>query len=299
MGTRGSKLALAQSSWVARHIEKIHPGVKVKTVVIKTSGDFLGIRYGVSPIPDPATPAPAGMKGLFVKEIEEALLGGTIDFAVHSAKDLPEALAPGLSVAAFPEREDPRDAWIGRGGLSWAELPESATVATASLRRQIQLRAAKPGLQAVSMRGNVDTRLKKLEEGAADGLILALAGLRRLGLAAVKAEPLSPELCVPSPGQGALAVEVRSDREDAAAIVSRLDHAATRAEVELERGLARVFGGGCRTPFGALARSEQGGMSVRLFHARPDGTRPVRWSGRCGAQEPSQAFATGLAKRLL
>jgi hydroxymethylbilane synthase len=291
MGTRGSKLAMAQSSWVARNIEKIHHGVKVETVVIKTSGDFLGGREG-------ASLAPAGMKGLFVKEIEESLLAGTIDFAVHSAKDLPEALAPGLSVAAFPEREDPRDAWIGRGGLPWAELPASATVATASLRRRIQLRAAKPGLQAVSIRGNVDTRLKKLEEGAADGLILALAGLRRLGLAAVKAEPLSLDWCVPSPGQGALAVEVRSDRADAAAIVSRLDHAATRAEVELERGLARAFGGGCQTPFGALSRTEPGGMSVRIFHARPDGSRWVRWSGRCGAQEPPQAFAAGLAKQL-
>ncbi len=302
MGTRGSALARAQSSWVARRLEKSHPGLHVETVVIKTSGDSFGEGSGLKSIPSLAPQSsllnPGGLKGLFVKEIEEALLAGAVDFAVHSAKDLPESLAPGLSIAAFPEREDPRDAWIGRGGRGWADLPETAAVATASLRRQIQLRDAKPGIQLVAIRGNVDTRLRKLREGAADGLILALAGLKRLGLFAVNAEPLDPGLCVPAPGQGALAVEVRSDRKEASAIAAVLDHAPTRAEVEVERGLARAFGGGCQTPFGALARTEPGGLSVRLFHSRPDGSRPIRWSGRCAEGEQPQAFSSRLAREI-
>lgn len=243
MGTRGSPLALAQSGQAARRLSEL-TGAEVETVKIVTSGDrFQG------------PPDQSGTKGLFVKEIEEALLAGEIDFAVHSAKDLPGALAAGLTIAAYPEREDPRDAIIGK---KWSELAPGMKVGTTSPRRRDQL---PPGLIVEPLRGNVDTRLRKLAEGRFDAIILAVAGIKRLGLS-VDYEPIPPDVMVPAPAQGALALETRSGNEG---ICAALDHAPTRKAVEAERAFLAEVGGGCSVPLGAHAR---------------DGRLTVFWEGR-------------------
>ena len=271
MATRGSALALAQSGILAAELKALEPGLEIETVVIKTSGD----RFSAANPDAPIAPA-GGAKGLFIKEIEEALRRGEADFAVHSGKDLPAALAPGLKIAAYPKREDARDAFIGRGGAALKDLPQGARVATASLRRQIQLKRARPDLAFIVMRGNVDTRLRKLTEGQCDGLVLAEAGLKRLGRAEVKRELLSVELMVPAPAQGALAVETRAEDSEAARLVARLDDAATRAAVELERGVLEAVGGGCHTPLGVYARD---GV-VDAFLSKADGADARRVTRR-------------------
>ena len=293
MGTRGSALALAQSGLVARALERLTPGTAVETVVIKTSGDLFG-----APAPEQARRLPQGAKGLWVKEIEEALLAGSIDFAVHSAKDMPASPAPGLSIAAYPEREDPRDVLVARRGLSWETLPRGARVATSSLRRKLMLEAARPGLQIVPVRGNVDTRLRKLEEGQFDAMILALAGLRRLGRADVPHEPLDPRVMLPAPAQGALALEIRSDRGEIASLLGALDHAPTRRQVQLERAFLAAVGGGCGSPVGAHATLD--GPSARLdaFFAREGDAAGRRVSGVSASPELDAEAAASLAALL-
>ena len=276
MGTRGSALALAQSGMIAAELRRLSPGLAIETVVIKTSGD----RFSAAK-PDEAYKLGSGAKGLFVKEIEEALIDRRVDFAVHSAKDLPAQLAPRLAIAAYPQREDPRDAFIPRAGARLADLAQGARVATSSLRRQVQLALARPDLKFTPMRGNIDTRLRKLGEGACDGLLLAAAGLRRLGRADVAHELLPTELMLPSPAQGALAVEIREDDDATAGLVARLDHASTRLTVEFERAVLARVGGGCSTPLGALARVEGSGVSVQIFLAEADGSRARRFTRRC------------------
>lgn len=274
MGTRGSPLALAQSSWLARQIEKKNPGLAVETVVIKTSGDLFQTMS-----PKDAAAASSGTKGLFVKEIEEALLRDDIDFAVHSGKDLPAELAPGCVIAAYPEREDPRDVFIGRDGLSFAALKAPQKIATSSLRRRVQLANAKPGLEFLAMRGNIDTRVRKLSEGFCDGLILAAAGLNRLGRSDVKREPIPEDVLVPAPAQGALAAEVRAQRKDVMEIVGRMDHAETRLCVEFERFFLHKVGGGCSTPLGAYARKVGSSVEFSVFWSREDGSGAQRLKG--------------------
>lgn len=291
MGTRGSALALAQSSWAARQLEKAHPGLKVESVVITTSGD----RFGAPP-PEIARTLPQGAKGLWVKEIEEALLSGSIDFAVHSAKDLPAETLPGLLIAAYPEREDARDVLIGRGGAAFAALKPGARVGTSSLRRQLLLDAAKPGLSFSAVRGNVDTRLKKLADGQFDALVLAAAGLKRLGRADVPHEALDPSMLIPSPGQGALGLEVKEGRGDIVSLVAALDHRATRLCVELERAFLAAVGGGCGSPVAGHATLEGGELRFAGFLA-PEGARKgTRVAGRC-APEASRAFASDMARQ--
>lgn len=275
MGTRGSALALAQSGWVVGQLRRLEPALEVETVVIKTSGDL----FGAVPA-EQARALAQTTKGLFVKEIEEALAAGRVDFAVHSAKDLPSSLAPGLSIAAFPPREDARDVFIGRPGLSWKDLMPGMRVATGSLRRVVQLKAAKPGVETVPMRGNVDTRLRKLEEQKLDGLILAAAGLKRLGRADVRAEPISETEMVPSPGQGALAVETRDERSPAQALIARFDDARTREAVEVEREFLAAMSGGCSVPLGAHAVSDGKELSFSVFWSHDDGSGAVRLSER-------------------
>lgn len=251
MGTRGSPLALAQSGWAARELMRLNPGLEVETETIVTSGDrFQG------------PPDQSGTKGLFVKEIEEALLARRIDFAVHSAKDLPGQLAPGTLIAAYPEREDPRDALIG---CRWADLKPGMRVGTTSPRRRDQLPA---GVVAVPLRGNVDTRLRKLKEGEFDAILLAVAGLKRLGLA-VDYEPVPADVMLPAPGQGALALQTR---EGDAAIVASLDHAPTRRAVEAERRFLAEVGGGCSVPLGAYAA----GDALTVFWEGKRSVRPLR-----------------------
>ncbi|MBI5239159.1 MAG: hydroxymethylbilane synthase [Elusimicrobia bacterium] len=297
-GTRGSALALAQSGQFAEELARGRPGLEVERVVIQTSGD----RFSLARPRAAAGAEPENVKAMFVKELEEALLAGTIDFAVHSSKDLPGELPPGLVVAAFPQRADPWDVYIGSPRAPrWRDIQAGTglRVATAALRRQIQLKLSAPGLGFMVMRGNVDTRLRKLGEGAADGLILAKAGLERLGRCNVPHEVLPLELIVPAPGQGALAVEARADRKDVLELLAGVDHAATRLEVECERLFLRLMGGGCRTPLGAWARSREGGIDFQWFWSDLEGRNPRRGSCSC-ARDLSvfQTLAAELAGRL-
>ena len=290
MGTRGSALALAQSGQTARALEARHPGLKVESVVVMTSGDLFG-----APSPEEAKGLAQGAKGYWVKEIEQALLDRTIDFAVHSAKDLPAALAPGLAVAAFPEREDPRDALIAKPGLNWAGLGAGVRVATSSLRRSLLLKELKPGVEVVTLRGNVDTRLRKLAEGEFDAMILAVAGIKRLGRADVALEPLDPDAMLPAPAQGALALETRADRVDVAHLVGALDHGPTRACVELERAFLAAVGGSCGSPVAAHARLTPEGLRLDAFFAREGEASGRRVAGVCSEPSRREAFADDLA----
>ena len=290
MGTRGSPLALAQSSLMARELERLHPGLKVETTIIKTSGDMFG-----APPPEVAKTLPQGAKGLWVKELEESLLDGRVDFAVHSCKDLPALLAAGLSIAAYPEREDPRDAFVARPGLDWAEVKPGTKIATSSLRRHLMLASAKPGVNLVTLRGNVDTRLRKLAEGEYDAMVIAVAGLKRLGRLDVPHEPLDTKIMLPAPAQGALAMEVRSDRKDIAALVGALDHSPTRICVEFERAFLGAVGGGCGSPVGAYARLQSGGVVLEGYYAHEGEASGRRVAGHCGDSSRREAFVMELA----
>lgn len=292
MGTRGSALALAQSSWAARALEALHPGLKVETVVITTSGD----RFG-APSPEEAKKLPQGAKGLWVKELEEALLAGAVDFACHSAKDLPAGGTAGLRIAAYPEREDARDALICRPGLSLAGLKAGRLIGTSSLRRQQLLALAVPGLTFAALRGNVDTRLRKLAEGRCDAMVLAVAGLRRLGKGEVAHEPLDPSLMIPSPGQGALALQARSGKDDAARLAAALDHAATRECVELERAFLAELGGGCGAPVAGHARRQAGGLLFEGYYAADGESTGRRVSGLLADPARAEPFARDMASQ--
>jgi hydroxymethylbilane synthase len=285
-------LALAQSSWLAREIEKANAGLAIETVVIKTSGDLFQTMS-----PKDAAAASTGTKGLFVKEIEEALIKGSVDFAVHSGKDLPAELAPGCVISAYPKREDPRDVFIGRNGLQWKDLKAPMKVATSSLRRRVQLLAAKPGLELVGMRGNVDTRVRKLNEGFADGLILAAAGMNRLSRKDER-ESIPVDVLVPAPAQGALAAEVREDRKDIREIVGKLDDPGTRLCVEFERAFLREVGGGCSTPLAAYATRAGAGVELSVFWSREDGSGALRFKGSCPDPSRRDAFIRELASRI-
>ena len=217
------------------------------------------------------------------------MLRGEIDFAVHSAKDLPAELAPGLRIGAYPVREDARDVFISRGNVALAALPQGAKVATSSLRRKVQLLTVRRDLEILPMRGNVDTRLRKRAEGYCDGLILAAAGLRRLGREDVAAQPIAMDLMGPSPGQGALGIEVPERGGKAAEFLARLADAGTRLAVEFERAFLKAFGGGCSTPLGAHATVPGPGLSTPAFYAGVDGSRVVApsWSLRCSISAQS------------
>jgi len=290
MGTRGSPLALAQSGMMARALEKLHPGLSVETVVIKTTGDMFG-----APSPEIAKTLPQGAKGLWIKELEEALLDGRVDFAVHSCKDLPALLAAGLSIAAYPEREDPRDAFVPRPGLDWAELKPGMKVATSSLRRHLMLNAARPGITLLPLRGNVDTRLRKLADGEYDAMVIAVAGLKRLGRVDVPHEALDVDVMLPAPAQGALALEVKTSRTDVATLVATLDHEATRRCVEFERAFLGAVGGGCGSPVGAYARLRGDGVLLEGFYAHEGQAKGKRVAGLCGDVARREAFILDLA----
>jgi len=290
IGTRGSALALAQAEGVAAALRRARPGITVRLERIRTAGD----RLADAPL------GPAGGKGLFVKEIEEALLAGRVDLAVHSLKDLPADLPLGLALAAFPSREDPRDVLVARGGGSLEALPEGAAVGTGSLRRQAQLLQLRPDLKVVPIRGNVDTRLRKLDAGEVEAILLAAAGLRRLGLEARITEYLPPDRMVPAIGQGALAIEVR-ERDLGGALgeaVRALDHAETRAAVAAERAFLRALGGDCKTPVAAHATLAAGRITLRGVVASWDGRQAARGEVAGPAPEGERLGAT-LAEDLL
>ena len=275
IASRGSQLALWQAEWVRQRLAAA--GHEGRIEIIRTTGDKI----------TDAPLAKVGVKGLFTKEIEEALLDGRADLAVHSLKDLPAELPEGLALAAVPEREDPLDAMVGK---RLADLPHGATVGTGSLRRAAQLRRLRPDLRIENIRGNLDTRLRKLDEGQYDAIVLAAAGLKRLGWAGRIAEILPPDIMCPAVGQGALAIETRAHGSgfNACAV---LDHPATRAAVSAERGLLAALGGGCQVPVGAHAvwKSDH----VRLFGvvASPDGAELVRGEAEGPASEAARVGA--------
>lgn len=279
IASRGSQLALWQARWVAAQLSAA--GHQCRIEIIKTTGDKI---TGV-PL------SQVGTKGLFTKEIEEALLDGRAHLAVHSLKDLPTELPEGLVLAAVPERADPRDAVVGR---KLADLPPGAKVGTSSLRRAAQLRHLRPGLQVESVRGNLDTRLRKLDEGQYDSILLAAAGLKRLGWDDRIAEILAPEQMCPAVGQGALAIETRAGFEG----VAELNHAASHIAVLAERGLLRALGGGCQVPIGAYATVSEGRVHVLAIVAAPDGTQVIRAEAE-GAAADAAEIGARLASDLL
>ncbi len=262
LGTRGSALALAQAEQVQAALQA--QGIEVAVVVVRTTGD-LNQR-------DASTILGTGV---FVKELEAALLGGRIDMAVHSAKDLPTAETGGLLIAAYLHREDPRDALIGRNGWTLRDLPRGGRVGSDSPRRRAFILAARPDLEVRGIRGNVDTRLRKLAAGDFDAIVVAAAGLRRLGLAGRITETLAPEVMLPAAGQGALAVQTRVE-DEAAGAAAALDHAPTRAEITAERAFLSAIGGGCRAPIAALGRSDGDRLTLEGAVISPDGRLVLR-----------------------
>ncbi len=276
MGSRGSQLALQQAGQVIDMILRGNPGLSCRTEVIKTTGD------AVADVPLSAI----GDKGLFVKEIELALIGGEIDFAVHSAKDVPSTMPDELFVVAYPEREDPRDALVSKvGGLS--DMHSGARVGTSSVRRGAQLLHVRPDLSIVDLRGNLDTRLRKLDNSVYDAVVLACAGLRRMGWESRITEALPVEVCIPAAGQGALAVQCRKD-SPGALFLSKLDHAPTRRCVTAERELLSHLDAGCQTPVGALASEVNGALELRAVVVSVDGSEIVRGYGVGDREEPRE-----------
>ncbi len=264
IGTRGSPLALVQARTVRARLAAAL-GLneeQIELIIIRTSGDIIQDR----PL------AEEGGKGLFTKEIEEALLDGRIDLAVHSAKDMPTVLPAGLMLAACLEREDPRDVFISRIAKSLAELPKAATLGTASLRRQAIAKRARPDLRVVPLRGNVETRLRKLEDGEVDATILALAGLKRLGLADRATTIMSAEEFLPAVGQGAIGIEARENDTRTRKILARIDHADTSTALAAERAFLAELDGSCKTPIGGNATLSSGVLQFRGLIAKPDGS---------------------------
>ena len=274
IGTRASKLALAQSGMIQRRIAQAlgHADADAEAVAplvrITTSGDRIQDRRLLE----------VGGKGLFTKEIEEALLGGRIDCAVHSLKDVPAELPAGLCIAAIPEREDARDAFLSPHAASIAALGQGALLGTASLRRQAQALHQRPDLRLMNLRGNVDTRLAKLDRGEADAIVLALAGLKRLGLEARATSLIDPIACPPAPGQGALAIETREADRDAPWVAALRDRPATLA-VAAERGALAALEGSCKTAIGAHARLDGARLTLIVEALTPDGARRFRREG--------------------
>jgi hydroxymethylbilane synthase len=280
IGSRGSALALWQAHHIAAKLAEL--GEQTRLEIIKTTGD----RIQDVPL------AKVGGKGLFTKEIEEALLEKKIDLAVHSMKDMPTGVPAGLVIAAIPEREDPRDAMVG---ASLKDLTRGARIGTSSLRRASQLLALGRGFVIENLRGNVDTRLRKLDEGQYDAIVLAAAGLRRLGWQDRIRELIPADVMCPAVGQGALAIETRESGE-AREIARQLDHAETRAAVEAERAMLAVLGGGCQVPIGAHAHLEGGEIILHAIVSSPDGQRVIR--GNLRGSNPEQVGAE-LGQRLL
>ena len=291
LGTRGSPLALAQAAWVARQLRE-QCGQPSVMVTVATPGD-----ESTAPIER------LGTTGVFTTTLRTALLRGAVNFVVHSGKDLPTAPVPGLQVAAFPAREDPRDALIWPGGTSLFALPRGARIGTGSPRRAALLRATGRHLQIVPIRGNVDTRLRKLADGEVDALVLAMAGLSRLGRLDAAVTPLDPSLLMPAPAQGVLAVECRTDDPVTAAQLRTLDHAPTRAAAITERGFLAALDAGCSAPVSALAElaAETGAepaVRVSGLIAAPDGSSVIR-AHMTGAAGDGEALGRRLAHMLL
>jgi len=288
IATRGSALALVQAGWVKTRLEKQYPDITVDLKVIKTRGD----RILDVPL------ARVGGKGLFVKEIEEALLDGRVDLAVHSMKDMPSELPDGLIMAAVAEREDYRDALIARECGGFEDLPRRARVGTSSLRRRAQLLHLRPDLDIVPLRGNVDTRLKKLVSENLDAILLAAAGLIRMNLRHKATQFLEPEVMLPAIGQGALGVEIRADDEALKESIAFLNHEPTSVCVRAERAYLKRLQGGCQVPIAALGRLEDGRVHLTGLVADPDGRRYFQHALTAEAGE-AETLGRKLAETLL
>ena len=287
VGTRGSPLALAQTQRAVEALQAQHPDITIDVQVVTTTGDA-----------SQETPLSELGLGVFTKELEAALLTKTIDMAAHSLKDMSATGTAGLTVAAVLEREDPCDVLVSRTGATLAELPAGAVIGTGSPRREALVRAARPDAVVSSVRGNVGTRIRKMQEGQYDALVLAAAGLVRLGREGEASERLDPEAFTPAVGQGAIALQTRADDEELLALLSAIDHAETRAAVTAERAFLRTMGGGCRTPMGAYGVANDGGLSVSGMAASVDGTQCFRASVE-GAVSDAEALGEALARTLL
>ncbi|AZR73293.1 hydroxymethylbilane synthase [Anoxybacter fermentans] len=266
IGSRGSLLALTQTNWVKERLKEANPDCHFEIVKIKTRGDQILDR----------SLAKVGGKGLFIKEIEQALLDGQIDLAVHSLKDMPARVPEGLKIGAITNREDPRDVLITKTGVTLSELPLKARIGTSSLRRKALLLAYRQDLIIVPIRGNIHTRLRKLEEENLDGIILAAAGLNRMGWRDRVSQYLDPDFFIPAVGQGALAIEIREDDTYISQLVAGLDHSETRAAVTAERGLLERLEGSCQIPVGAYGRCQGQIVTLTGFVADLTGSRVIR-----------------------
>jgi hydroxymethylbilane synthase len=289
IGTRGSPLALAQAHAVRGRLAAAHgwPAEAIEVRAIRTSGDLIQDR----PL------AEAGGKGLFTKEIEQALIDGAIDLAVHSAKDMPTVLPDGLVLAACLEREDVRDAFISRKAANLRALPAGSVVGTSSLRRQAQVLRLRPHLEVVNFRGNVETRLRKLDEGVADATLLALAGLKRLGLAHAATAILSVEEFLPAVGQGAIAIEARADDTRVRDLLAGIDHADTTTALAAERAFLSVLDGSCRTPIAGHAMVTGQSLQFRGMILRPDGSEAHETAGG-GSRDDAEAIGAEAGREL-
>jgi hydroxymethylbilane synthase len=279
MGSRASVLAVTQTEWVAQKLSE--RGVDVEIIKIKTQGDkILDVPL-----------AKVGGKGLFVKEIEDALLEDRIDLAVHSMKDLPAVIPDGLIIGAIPKREDPRDALISRNGISWANLPSGSRIGTSSLRRQSQLKKSRPDLIFFPLRGNLNTRMKKLSEGEIDAVILAAAGLHRMGWRDRITEYIPMQISLPAIGQGALAIECRKADQKIKEMIAFLNDPDTSCEIEAERALLARLEGGCQVPIAAFAKKADNTLSIEALVSNLDGTEIIREKKTALA---SEAMALGI-----
>ena len=288
IGTRGSNLALWQANWVKDRLTEAYPGADITLTIIKTKGDkILDVPL-----------AQVGGKGLFVKEIEEALLDGRVDLAVHSMKDMPAEMPEGLAIGPIPQREVPFDVLISASGATLKDLTEGATIGTCSLRRAAQLHHARPDLRILPLRGNLDTRLRKLDAGEMDAIVLAAAGVRRLGLAARISETLAPTVMLPAVAQGALCIEVRRDDPDTAAALAFLDHPQSAMAVTGERAFLKRLGGSCQVPVAGYATIENDTIAMAGLVAELDGSRVIR-KARRGPVRRCREIGIELAEELL
>jgi hydroxymethylbilane synthase len=288
LGTRGSPLAMWQANWIKDQLEETHEGLKIELVKITTTGDK------IQDVPL----AKIGGKGLFLKEIEDALLKNKIDIAVHSMKDVPVHLPRRLCIASFTERQDPRDALISKNGIKLADMPQKARIGTGSMRRQTQLLNYRPDLEIVPLRGNIDTRIKKLETEELDGIILAAAGLIRMGWADKITEYIDIDILLPAIGQGSVGIEARNFDIDVLEAIVALDHEETNYALEAERGFLRVLNGGCQVPIGGYATIQDGQLTIRGLVGDLAGKEIIK-SEKTGSVEDAEYIGIDLGKEIL
>ncbi len=289
IGTRGSPLALWQANWVRERLFQAYPHLRVSLIRIKTKGDKL-IDVNLATV---------GGKGLFVKEIEEGLLGGRIDLAVHSMKDVPVQLPEGLHIRFITRREDPRDVLISRDRRTLEELPSGAKIGTSSLRRRAQLLSYRPDFHIIPLRGNVDTRVRKLDTMGLDAIVLAAAGVKRMKMGGIISQFISPEMCLPAIGQGALGIETRIADDEINQYLSIIDHEATHLSIMAERAFLRRLEGGCQVPIGGWGSvSDQGMLTLKGFVGDLDGRKLVK-GGIEGEMGKAQELGMALAENLL